>query len=406
MNAPLTIIPYWYQNDWGVAGRRHEMMARALSAHPAVEKVLHLELPVPLHRLPKLLRAARRSAAHRDQLRRLFTTLHPAERLFLRTPWRPGPHHGDRHAPIRAVDAPILRAQFQRLRRQLVGDRRPRICWIYPPVAYWRELLDVMQPDLIITDVVDDAAAAPHLSPVEREHVRQQTVAQLRAADIAFAVSDALCERYRSVQPAIQRLPNAVSPARFQSLSSSFPPDLAGIPSPRIGYVGTLQHRIDGNLLRRVATTRPQYQFVFVGIIHPQFRHGPMKWLGRLPNIHFLGERPWSDVPRYLAAFDACIIPHTQDDLTKSMDPLKLYEYLAAGKPVAATPVAGTPDFADLLYLADDADSFARALDRALAEDNSSRQAARRAAILPHTWTARASRVLEEHIYPFFETRQ
>lgn len=400
MNTPLTIIPYWYQNDWGMAGRRHEMMARALSNHPTVERVLHLELPVPLHRLPKLLRAARRSAAHRDQLRRLFTTLHPAERLFLRTPWRPGVHHGERHTLIRAVESPLVRAQFRWFRHQLIGDRRPRICWLYPPVAYWRELLDVMRPDLIITDVVDDAAAAPHLSPAEREHVRRQTVAQLRAADIAFAVSDALCERYRSVQPAIQRLPNAVDQERFVDSTYLPPLDMADIPAPRVGYVGTLQHRIDGDLLRRVAVTRPQYHFVFIGIVHPQFRRGPMKQLRHLPNTHFLGEKPWSDVPRYLAAFDACIIPHTQDDLTKSMDPLKLYEYLAAGKPVVATPVAGTPDFADLLYLADAADSFARALDAALAEDNPERQAARWAAIQPHTWTNLVAHVLDDHVLP------
>jgi hypothetical protein len=92
-----------------------------------------------------------------------------------------------------------------------------------------------------------------------------------------------------------------------------------------------------------------------------------------------------------IAGFDVCLIPHTLDRLTVSMDPIKLYDYLATGKPVVTTPIAGSERFADLIYVANDAIGFAGQVGVALAEADADQAARRQQRAREHTWAARAA---------------
>ena len=107
---------------------------------------------------------------------------------------------------------------------------------------------------------------------------------------------------------------------------------------PLVGFVGALYEWIDWELIERVSEKRPEVEFVFIG---PQREgHSPPTSLRQRENVHFLGARPYHEVPAYLAHFDLCWLPFLRNGVSQAANPVKIYEYLAVGKPVVSTPVA------------------------------------------------------------------
>jgi glycosyltransferase involved in cell wall biosynthesis len=210
------------------------------------------------------------------------------------------------------------------------------------------------------------AATSPRASGVirtEREVIRR--------ADVVFAMSQAMVEHCRRYNDTVVRVPMGVNVEHFERIGNSGPPadDLRGCDRPIIGYVGGVRRTIDQELIKRVARERPQCTLVFVGPIQMSVSE-----LKAYPNIVFLGPKSHDEVPRFVRAFDCCILPYVKNAYTDSVSSAKLYEYLIMGKPVVATniaelaPFAAAPDATPIVYVAPDADTFLRYLDRALTE--------------------------------------
>lgn len=124
-----------------------------------------------------------------------------------------------------------------------------------------------------------------------------------------------------------------------------------------IGYVGKIQERVDFELVEKCLRSFPNYLFVFMGPIYAQERIiGHLKKKYR--NIKFYGDVHYKDLPNKMKEIDITVIPHVVDKFTMSMNPLKLYEYLASGKPVVTTKVAGVERISDYVYMADTDDEF------------------------------------------------
>ena len=179
------------------------------------------------------------------------------------------------------------------------------------------------------------------------------------------------------------RLRNAVDWDFFRSSDENSL--LTGLPHPIVGYYGAIADWVDVALMTELAAMRPQYSFVFIGENHAQ----DISRLQRLPNVRLLGEKNYRLIPSYLYSFDACLLPFLMNDLTRAVDPVKVYEYLAQGKPVIATPLAELEDHGDVLYLASGVEDFAEKLDRALTEDCASRRNARIAFAQENSWSER-----------------
>jgi O-antigen biosynthesis protein len=114
--------------------------------------------------------------------------------------------------------------------------------------------------------------------------------------------------------------------------------------------------------------------------------------LAGLPNVHRLGPRPHAALPAYLAAADACLIPFARSPFTDAVNPVKVYEYLATGGPIVATPLPELAPFAPVCYQGEGADGWLRALDAALAEAASDpRREERRRLARANTWDDRAA---------------
>lgn len=111
--------------------------------------------------------------------------------------------------------------------------------------------------------------------------------------------------------------------------------DIRPLKRPIIGFAGKMQEMLDVELIKRLIMAMPDVSFVFIGqLLNPRW----VKCLWRYPNVHYLGDKPYDQLPEYLASFDVCIIPYHQER-QHGVDPIKFYEYLAMGKPVVTTLV-------------------------------------------------------------------
>lgn len=212
----------------------------------------------------------------------------------------------------------------------------------------------------------------------------------IESADLVFATAESLRERAARRNPRSFLIPNGVDLAAYRrALENPVPPaDLQRIPAPRIGFVGNIAEWVDLDMIEQIARNRPMWNFVLIG-----------PWLAdRAPpsaaNIHWLGPRSYRQVPHYLIALDACIIPFHQNQLTRSVDPLKLYEYLAAGRPVVTTPLPAASLTAVSVRIARTAEEFESALEEVLKAESSWKQASL-AAVEPHGWSERMAAITE-----------
>jgi len=162
---------------------------------------------------------------------------------------------------------------------------------------------------------------------------------------------------------------------------------------PVFGYTGTIHpERLHVDLVYQVANGLERGSIVLLGPNHLGARDcSRLRSTGR---VHVLGPVPYAEIPDWMRAFDVCIVPHRVTAFTESLNPIKLWEYLAAGKPIVSTAVAGFRDYPEFVYLASDAEQFSTALGAALSESHAL-PVARRAEALKHSWTNRISQIEE-----------
>ena len=156
-------------------------------------------------------------------------------------------------------------------------------------------------------------------------------------------------------------IPNAADIDHYRevNLDNIEPNDnIALIPRPIVGFLGAVEHWIDLDLIEYLAGRLPQYSFVFVGPAHVETSR-----LSRYDNVFFLGRKSFDDLPSYIAAFDVCMNPYILDDVASGCSPLKLYEYMAAGKPIVSVRMPEAEKFVDLVEIADSYKEFAQKIE-------------------------------------------
>lgn len=264
------------------------------------------------------------------------------------------------------------------------------LVWISYPHPGLVAIIDMFSPRAVIYDCVDEWS---HFSGVYPDiHEVEEKLA--RRADLVFATMPRLRERLSKSNSRTYLVPNGVDPGFFAGAGGAEPEDMAGIPHPRIGFVGNIADWVDIDLIESMARERQDWQVVLVG-----------GWVADCTrpegcNLHWLGFRPYDALPGYIGSFDACIIPFREEELTAGADPLKLYEYLAAGKPVVSTPIPRSLDFPGVVETARGTRRFVEAVERALLEGEGGKER-RIEAVLPHSWSGRFDTIVEmvkEHL--------
>jgi glycosyltransferase involved in cell wall biosynthesis len=172
-------------------------------------------------------------------------------------------------------------------------------------------------------------------------------------SDMVFVNSTQLAEHCRRWRPDVNIFPPGVnleafpvtetSGAREISYTNNGSRDSGGQSSTFktvIGYVGGLHRFVDLELITKMASERPDWTWVFIGPVQT-----PVGELSNLPNVHFLGQRPHSELVNYISSFDVCIVPYLDNQETSTIVPVKINEYLAVGKPVVSTELPAVLDF-------------------------------------------------------------
>ncbi len=296
------------------------------------------------------------------------------------------PLHRSRVA--RALNRRLLPALVGRAARRL-GMRRP-ILWAYVPQA--EVLIDVLDPSLIVYHCVDDIAAQDRIDTASFRAAEARFAAR---ADLVLASAPAIAERLRRISSNVLDAPNVADTELFSRALEPGPldPQMAELPTPRIVFTGAIVAvKLDLPLLAELARLRPAWSFALVGPIGPGEPRADVSQITAEPNIHLLGPRGYDELPSVLRAADAGLIPYARNALTESIFPMKVYEYLAAGLPVVATPLPALAGLTDIAT-APDAQGIADLLDAALEEDDHDRRAERSRAAASHSWERRLDEI-------------
>lgn len=168
--------------------------------------------------------------------------------------------------------------------------------------------------------------------------------------DGVITTSPELQRRKESMNPNCHLVANGVDFAHFYR-PNQLKKNLQKSPNAtiQVGYLGSVDNRLDYDLLSKVIKSYPEWHFNFVGRITDEA--GKQK-LSVFPNVFFLGAKPYEELPDYLYQFDIGIIPFVKNEFTKGILPLKINEYLAAAIPVVTTDFADLKDFGDNISIA------------------------------------------------------
>ena len=279
-----------------------------------------------------------------------------------------------------------------RVRRAARGLERPRILWLYDPTGF--ELVGRAGEELTVYDCVDDYAEQVGPDERRRRFVAEADEEAASRSQVVFATTQGLFERQSARNPETHLVRNGADYAHF-SRASGTASELRALSGPVIGFAGNLtSEKVDFDLLEAVARSRPDWTLVLVGPAAEDAR-ARIGRLAELTNVHVLGFRPYGELPAYVGGFSAGLIPYRASAYTRNCSPLKVFEYLAAGKPVVAS---GVPELAEMgpdVTLAEGADEFVAAIERALADDGPEAVARRRVLAEQNTWDARTERLLD-----------
>lgn len=289
---------------------------------------------------------------------------------------------------VRKLNRWLLRRQVKRAARKL--DMSEPILWAYVPQA--EAVIDVLDPSLVIYHCVDDVAAQ---KGIDAESFREAEERFARRADLVLASAPALAERMRTLSDHVLYAPNVADTGTFATALEPGPvdPDIDALPHPRLVFQGAIvATKLDVQLLAQVAELRPNWSIVLVGPRGAGDPTGDLSPLDNAPNIHLIGPRQANDLPKVLRGADIGLIPYAINDLTRSVFPMKVYEYLAAGLPVLATPLPAL-DGVDAIETISSAEELVATAERELAADSAEVRQARSKNAASHSWEARLEEI-------------
>jgi glycosyltransferase involved in cell wall biosynthesis len=299
------------------------------------------------------------------------------------------------------------RAARQRQVRQIrsalkqLGMSKP-ILYIWDPE--FADMIGQFDESLVVYHCYDEHVDFPGTTEEERRTIIAQEQQILSRADIVFAVSSSIYERKHALNPNTFIVRNAADYDLFAAArdpETKIPEDVKNIPHPMIGCVTRIVDQyFNVPLMCEVFTRRPDWSLVVVGpTIEPQGDNARaaeqrihLDALRSLPNVHLVGRREQKELPGYLKAFDVCAMAYPMiENVMHSESPLKMYEYLAAGKPIVSTPLPLIAHLSDVISFARDAKEWIEAIEIALRDRDPQKVEERQKIAQVNTWDSRAS---------------
>ena len=394
----IDIVFFWKQNDTGIYGRRQDMLVKYLAKDPRIYRILHFDAPINFFQSGRIatkfdqggryshgrlvfLRTLERKLGRRNRGKIRFDTfIFGTKRQFPGFMRRVLPSEKDYLDYLNRV-----------LTRHQIGQRRT-IFWVCPNNFDFPSIERRFQPDLVVADVIDDQRTMTS-SPQYKERLHKNYEEILTLSHLVFVNCHSVFESMRGFARNIHILPNAAELLEMEVRHCKKPVELRRIKGPVIGYVGNLDvARLDLDLLMTVATERPGWNLVFIGSMH---RGKEIRKLDRFRNVHFLGVRVYEQAIRYIRHFNVAMIPHLDNELTRNMNPLKLYVYFSLHVPVVTTGIANVEDFREFIQVGHTPEEFIERIESSIDRNPISGNLERIHRLLKsHSWDDRVRRVL------------
>ena len=298
------------------------------------------------------------------------------------------------HLPHGLDDAAITSAQ-RRLLDELIDREQivDFVAWYYTPMSL--AFSAHLRPVATVYDCMDELSAFQGAPPA----LKRREAELMARAELMLTGGQSLYEAKRDQHGNIHAFPSSVEVEHFARARriTQDPPDQAPIPSPRLGFFGVIDERMDLELLDGVAAARPDWHIVMLG---PVVKIDPAI-LPRRANLHYLGGKKYDELPHYVAGWDVALLPFARNDATRFISPTKTPEYMAAGKPVVSTSIRDVVrpyGQQGLVRIADRVGDFIAACAAAMAEDASERITQADAFLRQTSWDGtwlRISRLLD-----------
>jgi glycosyltransferase involved in cell wall biosynthesis len=317
-------------------------------------RVLYIETPVHLLGLDVLPRDLSRFWRFLKGPRPIEPNLHAATLPILLPFFQMG------HS-INAANHVIVVAMLRRWMRSL--DFRKPLLWLYTPFS--EAVVRGLDHSASVYECVDEFRAA-------RGFVRANVIGAmedslLRQVDVTFVTQENLLPRRAALCKNTFCVPNGADVESFRrAMQNGSRPSvlIENLPRPRLAFVGHLQYWIDLELIRYLAERRPAWSIVLIGPVAPFVRADALR---KLRNVHFLGRQPQSEIPFLLKGVDLCLNPYITGELADHCSPLKLYEYMAAGKPIVSTEMPEAHKFPNDIVIGQSYEDFLKKCDAILA---------------------------------------
>lgn len=276
----------------------------------------------------------------------------------------------------------------------LIAELKPKSIIYLIQFPGWWPVTQALRNKLggsIIFDCMDDHSGFTTNAP----HIAQTEKALMENADFIITSSNLLEEQAKSINPNTIQVKNGTEFAHFTNPIKNGELDYLSA-RPIIGYYGAISDWFDMRLVADCALHRPDWNFVLIGSTFG----ADLTPVDGLKNVYFLGEKPYKQLPGYLAYFDVCLIPFKIIPLTLATNPVKFYEYLSAGKPVVSVALQELIPYQEDCYLATNTKEFLAQLDSAYAERNDAIKIECRLKLArENSWDARGRAILASKIF-------
>jgi len=288
----------------------------------------------------------------------------------------------------RKINTWILKASLLHYTKQL--KMLPMQLWTFVPTMV--DMVGKLKEEKLVYYCVDEWSK---FSFMDGAAMREMEIRLMKEADIVFATADHLFNDKAQFNPNTHLIAHGVDHQHFsQALRNDIkiPEDVSHIKRPILGFFGLIHEWIDLDLIGHIARRRPDWSIVMIGKISVDHSH-----VKTLPNVHFLGQKPYETLPAYCKAFDVGLIPFVINDMTINVNPIKLREYLSAGLPVVSTPLPEVKKYEDVAAIAADPEEIVIEIEKILNDGVRKKRMERSGKMADETWESKVE-LISHHV--------
>ena len=266
-----------------------------------------------------------------------------------------------------------------------LADRKKLCLWISNAIHY--PLINWVKPGISVYDCTDAFSFTDSKKQAYHDILRHNLI---RDSSVSFFTSKLYLKDGKKYSGNYHYVPNGVDITNFAREYYPVPEELKNLRRPILGFVGTVDSRIDRHLIKEILNKMPDISLVFVGPIAEEVCE-----FKEIDGVFFLGKKSFTEIPNYMNQFDVALIPYIPKK-AQVVYPVKLHEYLILGKPVVSTNINEIMQFSEVVYVASNTGEYIEKIGLALREKNEDKKKRRVQTALRNTWSARLKKINEE----------